>query len=305
MRRSIPVLGVALIFILLTGPVVSAQEVTPPAPTPPAPTAAGPAAADAPRTADAPKRGPEATEGTISLMQIVKWGGYIGYFIIFLSVLTVMLIIFHLILLRREKLCPVAVRDKIGSLFSERNMEGAADYVRNENSLLGRVVSGGLSRVRGGYADMEEIINDVAEDEAMRLEQSVGYFSLIAAVAPLCGLLGTVVGMIKAFNTIAIQGVPTPGELAAPIEEALVTTAFGLIVAIPNVVAYTVFRNRLTRLLADMGLVVEELMTPFRVQSAAAASAASEAPPADDEVPAGEGEVNEDDETDGTPIVRE
>ena len=224
-------------------------------------------------------------EGTISVREVITWGGAIGYFIIFLSVVTLMLIALHLINLRKARLCPISAADKIGVLLSEQRIYEAAEYTQKEGSLLSRIINAGLSRMRGGYAEMEQVMDDMAEDEALRLQQSVGYFSLIAAIAPLCGLLGTVVGMIYAFNEIATRGVVTPKELADPIQKALVTTCFGLIVAIPNVVAYTLFRNRLQQLMADLGLVIEELTMPFRSLMPGTAPEAL-APRADDETSA-------------------
>ena len=206
---------------------------------------------------------PATDEQGVGIGQIIQWGGPIGYFIISLSVVTVMLIAYHLVTLRKSSLFPAASCNKFTALFSGRKIQEAYQAADADTSLLGRIVGNGLGQLRGGYSEMEQIMNDVAEDEATRLEQGIGYFSLIAAIAPLCGLLGTVVGMILAFNEISIRGVVTPKELAEPIEQALVTTCFGLIVAIPNVVAYTLFRNRLHRLLAELGLVVEELMMPF------------------------------------------
>ena len=225
-----------------------------------------------------------APEGSgISVFQVIRWGGIIGYVIILLSVLTLMLVTLHIFSLRKSVFYPTEARDRIAGFFRERKLKDAVAYARKERSLLSRVIVAGLSRIRGGYPEMEQIMNDVAEDEAMRLEQSVGYFSLLAAISPLCGLLGTVVGMIAAFNEISMKGVVTPKELADPIQKALVTTCFGLIVAIPNVIAFTFFRNRLHRLLAEVGLVVEELLMPFRglkAMPAKAAAAKKTAPPA-------------------------
>lgn len=280
---------VPVLLVLLFCPIVTAQE--------------GGAAREGGEAGAAPAGGTAADDalaasaesgvGQVSLKQVIKWGGAIGYFIIFLSIVTLMLVAFHLIILRRTKMYPGSVRAKLNELFKEKKFTEAAEYVQGEPSLLGRIVSGGLSRARGGYADMEQVMTDVAEDEAMRLEQGVGYFSLIAAISPLCGLLGTVVGMILAFNEIATRGVVTPAQLARPIEQALVTTCFGLIVAIPNVVAYTFFRNKLHLLLADLSLVVEDLMTPFRgsgpILSVAKATARTPTPgPAASKAPAAE-----------------
>ena len=222
------------------------------------------ASADAPPSAPADNRATAPEAGRISLLKVIEWGGSIGYFIIFLSVVTVMLVVFHILLCRRSKLWPKTVLMKVGELFSERKMEEVVDYCEIDNSLLSRVIAGALRRMKGGHAEMEQAMNDSAETEVLRLQQTVGYFSLIAAVAPLCGLLGTVVGMIAAFNEIASRGVVTPRELADPIQKALVTTCFGLIVAIPNVIAFTFFRDYLHRLFADLGILLEELMMAFK-----------------------------------------
>jgi len=255
MFRLNPLWIIALALALLVCPVLMAQEDSPADATPAAGEPAG--------------EGGAATEAQYEF-SIIDAGGTIGYFIMFLSVITLMLIAFHLILLRRSKMCPASLLESVEPLLREKKVSEAAEAVRDHPSLLGRMIGGGLSRIGSGYAEMEEVMGNVAEDEAMRLEQGVGYFGLLAAIAPLCGLLGTVVGMIFAFNEIATRGVVTPAQLAAPIQKALVTTCFGLVVAIPNVVAYTFFRNRLHVMLADLGLLVEDLMTPFRVGEPAA-----------------------------------
>ena len=95
-------------------------------------------------------------------------------------------------------------------------------------------------------------------------EQQVEYFDLLGLAARLCGLLGLVIGMIGAFSLIAEQGVATPAALADPLRRALATVALGLVVALVNGAAATLFRHRLHRQLTRLGLVVEELMMPFR-----------------------------------------
>ena len=203
-------------------------------------------------------------EDRLSIGQIIQWGGAVGYFIIGLSVITVFLILVQLLNLREGRFCRRSKQKKYAQLIGAGQTREAAELAVKDRSLLGRVLAVGFSRMRGGYEEMEHVMSDVADDEAMRQEQGVGYFSLLAAISPLCGLLGTVVGMIVAFNEIAIKGVVTPKELADPIQKALVTTCFGLVVAIPNVVAYTFFRNKLQKIMAEVSVVVEDLMTPFR-----------------------------------------
>jgi biopolymer transport protein ExbB len=203
--------------------------------------------------------------GSVSIAEIIEWGGMIGKFIILLSVITLTLVIFNAAMIRRGVLMPQQTIDQLSSvLLEDMKRKDALALAEADKSLLGRIIATGLMRVRGGFDEMEQVMDDVAEDEAMRLEQVVGYFSLIAAIAPLCGLLGTVWGMILAFNKIQYANIVTPAVLAEHIQTALVTTCFGLVVAIPNVIAYSMFRNKLHRLLAEVSLVVEDLTTPFR-----------------------------------------
>jgi biopolymer transport protein ExbB len=214
---------------------------------------------------NAPAEAAEAADSAeLTFMQVLEWGGVVGYIIIGLSAVTLMLIGYHLVALRKGVLMPEEAVEHTGALLRDRKLKDALQYTNEENSLFSRIVSAGIGRIRGGWDEMEEIMGDVAEDEAMRLEQTVGYFALIAAVAPLLGLLGTVIGMILAFNQIANEGVVTPADLANPIQQALVTTCFGLIVAIPNVAAFTLFRNRLRRLMVEVSVAVEEVTFPYR-----------------------------------------
>ena len=117
----------------------------------------------------------------------------------------------------------------------------------------------------------------------MRLEHKIGYISLVGVVAPMLGLLGTVTGMIKAFFQIALKGAEVkPADMANGVAEALVTTVEGLLVAIPCIAVYSVYRNRVQRLILEAGLVSEEMMTQFNpatrgVRPAPAAPAAAEA----------------------------
>jgi len=207
---------------------------------------------------------PEPARG-ITIGQIIQWGGGIGYIIIALSVLTIMLVVKSFFTLRRTLLVPSAVQEQIEQLFRQRKIKEALEACRQDGSLLARVIEAGLTKVRGGWTAMETVMTDVAEEEGLRMQQQVGWFSLIAAVAPMLGLLGTVVGMIGAFYKIAQQTeIKSAGPMAGDIQQALVTTCFGLIVAIPNVWAYTAFRNRLERLMMELSIVASELMTPFK-----------------------------------------
>jgi len=111
-----------------------------------------------------------------------------------------------------------------------------------------------------GREETKEAIQDAGSLETPHLERYLRVLGTVVTVAPLLGLLGTVVGMIRVFNVIAIQGVGDPGALAGGIQEALYTTAVGLSVAIPSLVFYNYFRHRTDRLIRKLEGVASEFM---------------------------------------------
>jgi len=257
---------IALAALVLIQPVAAAER---------EPAAGGEAAAAAPDEAPAPAEptpaapGGTAAEqkvGQVTIRQIIAWGGPIGYFIMFLSVITLTLIIIRASAIRRAVLVPDRVRKRVDELFKQKKLREALEFCQQDGSVLARVITAGLGEIRSGYPEMDRMMNDVGEEEATRLHQGVSHFSLLASIAPLCGLLGTVLGMILTFNKIANapEGVTSPATMANSIQVALVTTFFGLLVAIPNVCAFTFFRNRLVRLMIDVGIAADELMGRFK-----------------------------------------
>ncbi len=108
-------------------------------------------------------------------------------------------------------------------------------------------------------------MEEAGDQEAAKLHQKIGYLSLIGNIAPMMGLFGTVSGMIKAFQTIAQMGASvTPSHLAGGIGQALVTTFLGLFVAIPSMIAYFFFRNKVVRVTLELGAIADDLVERFR-----------------------------------------
>jgi biopolymer transport protein ExbB len=133
-----------------------------------------------------------------------------------------------------------------------------------DESVLGQVLSAGLAKLSRGYNKALEGMQEVGEEEAMKLEHRLSYMALIGNLAPMVGLLGTVHGMIESFQVIAMGGAsPKPADLAAGISTALFTTLIGLIIAIPAIAAYNILRNRVSRLLLEVGVTSENLMSRF------------------------------------------
>jgi len=108
-------------------------------------------------------------------------------------------------------------------------------------------------------------MEEVGRGEATRLYQNVGYLSLIGNVAPMMGLLGTVTGMMRSFYAVAeYAGNVQPGRLAEGIYEALTTTFMGLLVAIPALILFVFFRNRIVNVLDETAAVAEEIIFPLK-----------------------------------------
>ena len=124
-------------------------------------------------------------------------------------------------------------------------------------------------------------MQEVAEDETMAMEHKIGYLALIGSIAPMLGLLGTVQGMVLSFQVIATSTTsPKPSELADGIATALFTTLEGLVVAIPAIMMYSIYKNRLARFLMECGFVAGNLMKNFQTMSKAPARPAGGAAPA-------------------------
>lgn len=120
------------------------------------------------------------------------------------------------------------------------------------SSELGKIIAAGLSNSKNGRDVMKDSIEDAASQVIHGMERYIGVLGTIAAVAPLLGLLGTVLGMIKVFVAIELQGTGNAGALAGGISEALITTAAGLVVAIPAMISHRYFIRRIDSLSVTM-----------------------------------------------------
>jgi biopolymer transport protein ExbB len=110
-------------------------------------------------------------------------------------------------------------------------------------------------------------MDEVSEEETIKLQQKISWLNLIANIAPMMGLLGTVGGMISAFNTITLKGANvTPADLSTGISAALVTTMLGLIVAIPTMSVFFYFRNKVIKVSLELSAIADDLVERFRPQ---------------------------------------
>lgn len=192
-----------------------------------------------------------------------------AYVLIFLmlSVTLVSLFVMNMLAARRETLCPQELVEAFEERLNAKDNQGAYDLARADESVLGQVLSAGLAKLSRGYPKAIEGMQEVGEEESMKLEHRLSYMALIGNLSPMIGLFGTVQGMIASFQVIASGGAsPKPADLAEGISTALFTTLVGLAVAIPAIAAYNILRNRVSKLLLEVGVTSENLMSRFEDQ---------------------------------------
>lgn len=216
---------------------------------------------------DSPAAAPAADmeSGTLTVGQILRDGGTIGWIIILLSVATLAVIIEAGVNIRRDKICRPELVDEVEALLEENEVQEALELCESEPNFFTNMMSAGLAKAQFGYDDMKNAAENRGGVEVTRLMQKVGWILWLSNVGPLLGLFGTVAGMIAAFNVIkALGAAVTPTDLAKGISAALVTTFDGLLVSIPAVTAYQYFRDKAARIAIDFGGIVEDMLQRFR-----------------------------------------
>lgn len=189
------------------------------------------------------------------------------YSLIFLglSFSLVAVFVMNLMAARRSQILPPGLIEGFERHLEAKQYQEAYELARNDDSFLGKVLSAGLSRLTYGYQPAIEAMQEVGEEESMRLDHLLSYLALIGTISPMFGLLGTVNGMVEAFEVIAQStATPKPNELATGIATALVTTLVGLWLAIPAIAVFNILRNHVARLVLEVGTVSEGLMRRFQ-----------------------------------------
>jgi biopolymer transport protein ExbB len=200
-----------------------------------------------------------------TIADLLRASGVIGLCIIALSVVALAIIIENIVSLKRDKLAPPELIDEIQALFEEGQYQEAMELCENEPNYFTRVCGAGIAKIGHHFDTIEKALEEMGDEESIKLHQKVGWLALISNVAPMMGLLGTVSGMVEAFNTIASSGgQASPAELAGGISKALLTTMFGLIVAIPVTACFAFIRNRMVRSIIEVGAIIEDLFERFR-----------------------------------------
>lgn len=192
-------------------------------------------------------------------------GGPIGFVILFFSFISLALIIEHTVNIKRDKIVPPQLIDEIEGMFENEEYQEALELCEAEPNYLTNILAAGLPKINAGFETMKVSMDEAAEEESVKLQQKIGYLSLIGNISPMMGLFGTVSGMIAAFETIAALGAAvSPSDLAGGISTALVTTLLGLFVAIPSMIAYFFFRNKVIRMSIEIAAIADDLVDRFR-----------------------------------------
>lgn len=201
----------------------------------------------------------------VSWLETIHRGGVIGYFILGMSVIALALVIMHFVQIRRAALIPRDQVEDVEALLSRGDVAGALEYCLSpeHDSYLLRIMAAGLTRYQKsafGAFEIKTAIEEAGEDQTARLNRSTDALGVIGAIAPLLGLLGTVLGMVGAFEAISQSAGSNHEALASSISLALVTTVMGLTLAIPCIALFTFFRNRIDAFASEAGLAIERLV---------------------------------------------
>jgi len=212
------------------------------------------------------------------MVEIFQRGGPLMWPILIASIVAVAVAIERFVVLRRSQVIPETTVHHVLKLVSEGKIAESREVCRHDGGPFARIARAGLDWWSHGPEAVREAIEDAGRREAPQLMRALGVVGTVASISPLLGLLGTVVGMIEVFATISETG-PGQGQgLSAGISEALLTTAFGLSVAIPALVIYNVLSSRAERLILDIEGACHEMLRHHPSETHSAAPRPSQAP---------------------------
>lgn len=207
---------------------------------------------------------PNLADPELDVIALIRSAGGIGVTIIVLSIAALSLILEHLVTIRRGALQPRGLAQDLHAHITNSDFTQAEQACKLRPSYLAYIVLAGLQEVKVGYGAVEKAIEDSSQDQAARLFRKVEYLALIGNIAPMLGLLGTVYGLVLAFKRVSENPGAGPAELADGIYLALITTVMGLVVSIPALSAYAIFRARVEQLTGEVTLLAEQIFVNYK-----------------------------------------
>jgi len=210
---------------------------------------------------------PEATGGSMmSLQQILHSGGMLIYVLGGVSVLALAFILYYLIILRQDAVAPRGLLLDLRDALRDGRDEEARRACERDRSPMAAIAAAGLTYLKDAERPNDALLKEIVEGEggrqAAQLQSQTQYLMDIAVIAPMIGLLGTVLGMLQAFNAVALDlARARPMVLADGVSKALITTAAGLLVGIPAMAFYAYFRGRVAKLISQLESHSADLLT--------------------------------------------
>ena len=178
-----------------------------------------------------------------------------------ISFLLIAFIFKYSLSMRRSVLMPEEIVQGFEDEITEKHLSEAYELVSNDESFMGQVLAAGMPRLQQGRDAAQKAMEDVIASESMKLDHQLSYVGLIASVAPMIGLLGTVDGMVASFSVIANSAsTPKASELANGISMALITTMVGLIFSIPALLFFALMKNNINKIIFDISVKGEQFM---------------------------------------------
>ena len=192
------------------------------------------------------------SSGSWKLLSIFEKGGFMMYPILFSSVLMLGIAIERLYNLRRKNVINSDFLENVRKQWDWKDIKKTLQLCNSFDNSLSRILKVGVLRVGGKLDEIERAIEGAGQHEASLMNSNLRVLGAVANITPMMGLLGTVFGMIKAFNVISLSGTGNPGLVASGISEALITTAAGMVVGIPALALYHYFRGKIDRYVFEM-----------------------------------------------------
>lgn len=168
------------------------------------------------------------------------------------SILALAIVLERTLNLRTRKIIQLDILQQVRDLVAENQVSDAMTLCRRYPSVMGRILLVTIANHDRDREELRSVVEDAGRQEVTTLDKNLGALGTIAAIAPLLGLTGTVFGMIRTFAIISEKGIAHPSQLAGGISEALITTATGLVIAIPTLIFYNYFTNKADRLILEI-----------------------------------------------------
>lgn len=192
-------------------------------------------------------------------MSLMRSGGWDMWLLLLISIVGLAIVIERLVFFSQQHGDTKGLLRLLGQKIAQDDIEGAIKVCRSQRGMLPRILEFGLLRGEKNRADITDALSIALMEHLNALERNLGVIGTIAVIAPFVGLFGTVLGIIHAFQDIALKGNSTPAVVAAGVSEALITTASGLIIAVVAVVFFNYFKTRIKTYNQEMIVAANQL----------------------------------------------